>query len=339
MKRILAQVLQFAVFLGVGAGLLYLAFREMDLALLWRDLKSANYFWVGLSLLAGLVAYWSRAVRWRLLVEPLGFKPSIQSMFFAVMIGYLANFAFPRIGEVTRCGALAKAERIPMDALLGTVIIERGFDLICLLTLTLVILLAKLSTVGVFLYDTLWLPLKAKVIQIFSIGFVWWIVIFVAVLAIFLLFRMLKKQLRKSAYMVKLREIFRGVAQGLRTIAKMKNRKKFLFYTFLIWGSYFLMTYLVFFALPYTTELTMIDGLFILVVGGLGMSAPVQGGIGAYHWMVATALMLYGVTKDQGLVYATLTHETQTLMAVVVGFISIIGLWYLKRHRHVGQNG
>lgn len=318
--------------------MLYLAFKDMDFEMLWQDLKSANYFWVGLSLLAGVIAYWGRAVRWRLLIEPLGYKPPTRSVFFAVMIGYLANFAFPRIGEVTRCGALAKSEKLPLDSLLGTVIIERGFDLICLIFLLLVILLAKLSTVGTFLYETLWLPIQTRLLNSLSIGIVWWLLIVAVISVVVWIFYLLRRRVRKSALYIKLKAIFKGVGEGLRTIAKMKNRKKFILYTFVIWGSYYLMTYLVFFALPYTSALTPIDGLFILVIGGLGMSAPVQGGIGAYHWLVSMGLMLYGVSKEEGLVYATLTHETQTVLAILLGFASIIGFWYLRNHAQIKQN-
>lgn len=338
MRRKLTQVLQFIVFLGVGIALLYLAFKDMDFQMLWQDLKSANYFWVSLSLLAGVVAYWSRAVRWRLLIEPLGHKPPLSSVFFAVMIGYLANFAFPRIGEVTRCGALAKSQKIPLDSLLGTVIIERGFDLICLILLLVTILLAKLSTVGGFLYSAIWVPLQDKFISILAIGFWWWMGIVLAVATGIWILYFLRRKVRKSALYLKLRNIFKGVGEGLRTIAKMKNRKKFILHTFIIWGSYYLMTYLVFFALPYTSMLSPIDGVFILVVGGIGMSAPVQGGIGAYHWLVSMALMLYGVTKEEGLVYATLSHETQTILAIILGFISIIAFWYQRNHAQLKQN-
>ncbi len=338
MRRKLTQVLQFLIFLGIGVGLLYLAFKDMDFDMLWQDLKKANYFWVGLSLVAGGVSYWGRAVRWRLLIEPLGHRPATRSVFFAVMLGYLANFAFPRIGEVTRCGALAKSENLPLDSLLGTVIIERGFDLICLLFLLFVILIAKLSTVGTFLHETLWLPLQTKILNSLSIGLGWWLLILLVVAVVVWIFYLLRKRVRKSALYLKLSAIFKGVGEGLRTIAKMKNRKKFILFTFVIWGSYYLMTYLAFFALPYTSNLSPIDGLFILVIGGLGMSAPVQGGIGAYHWLVSMGLMLYGVSKEQGLVYATLTHETQTILAILLGFASIIGFWYLRNRSKLKQN-
>ena len=130
MRSKVLKVINFFVFLALGILLLYLSFRGVDLNQLVEDLKAANYFWVVISLLCATVGYISRAIRWRLLIEPLNYKPPIKNVFYALMFGYFANFLFPRIGEITRCGSLTKSDKIPMDSLIGTVIIERAIDLV-----------------------------------------------------------------------------------------------------------------------------------------------------------------------------------------------------------------
>ena len=131
--------------------------------------------------------------------------------------------------------------------------------------------------------------------------------------------------------MTKIRELIKGVFEGLKTIYKMKKRWQFIFHTVFIWLAYWMMTWVVVFALPSTSQLTMIDGLFILVIGGLGMSAPVQSGIGAFHWIVSRGLFIvYGIPIEKGLVFATISHESQSLLAISLGILSF-ALIFKKR--------
>ena len=97
-----------------------------------------------------------------------------------------------------------------------------------------------------------------------------------------------------------------------------------------IWLMYYLMTYVCFFAIESTKLLSPIDGLFIMVIGGLGMVAPVQG-IGAYHLVVKLDLMILGISSDAALLFATIVHTCQTLMTLFVGSISLLMLFLSKR--------
>jgi len=129
------QAGKFLAFLAVGILLLWLAFRTVEFKELGNSLKGANYSWLLLSMLFGILAYISRARRWMILINPLGYHPKFWSTFHSMMSGYLANLALPRIGEITRCVALGKKEKIPVDQLVGTVVIERTIDLISLLVI------------------------------------------------------------------------------------------------------------------------------------------------------------------------------------------------------------
>jgi len=130
----------------------------------------------------------------------------------------------------------------------------------------------------------------------------------------------------------KIRELLSGVTDGLKSLYRIRNLPKFLLYTLLIWSMYFLVTWIVFFTLPQTSELSLLDALFVLVIGSYGMAAPVQGGIGAYHWIVSLSLMLFGISKESGLVYATIAHESQTLLVIILGGMSFF-LVLLQRKR------
>ncbi|HER08479.1 MAG TPA: flippase-like domain-containing protein, partial [Bacteroides sp.] len=168
MKKTLLQSLKVAGFLALGILLLYFAFREIAMDKLLETIREANFWWIGLSLLFALIAFLSRARRWVLLIEPLGFSPSFKNTYHALMVGYLFNYALPRLGEVTRCVTLGKKEKIPVDSLIGTVIMERVFDLVMLFLILLVLLVGRMEKFGTFFSEQVVYPLQQKVAGTFG---------------------------------------------------------------------------------------------------------------------------------------------------------------------------
>ncbi len=333
MKRKLLQIVNFFFFLALGLLLLYLAFRDANLEDLVEDLKKANYFWIVLSLFFAFIAYASRAYRWRLLIEPLNYNPSFKNVFYALMFGYFANLAFPRIGEISRCGALTKSDKIPMDSLIGTVLIERAIDVVVLLILLFIIFIAKIESFGLFIKENVFIPFSQKVIRTVDFSIYYWIgILFLLGVSVFLIY-FFRKKFKRVKIVIKIRKLIRGVVSGVKTVTRMRSRSVFLLHTVIIWVMYFLMTYVAVFSIPATQSLTPIDGLFLLVIGGLGMSAPVQGGIGAFHWIISSGLTLYGISKTDGLVLATILHESQVVMVLVLGITAVITLFLIPRSK------
>ncbi len=332
MKKTLRIILNFVIFPSIGIILLYLAFKDIDIQKLWNDIKSANFYWVGLSLVFALLGFVSRALRWVLLIEPLGYKPSSKNTILAVFIAYFANIAMPRLGEITRCGSLSKTDNIPMDKLIGTVITERVIDFITLLILIAFVLIIKFKQVGGFFADQIFNPLYDKYFS--SVTF--WVIIFSALIfSVVFLFFMREKLLGNKLFQ-KINNFIKGLFTGLKSVFKMKKLGLFLLHTVFIWTMYVSMTYVVFFAIEPTKDLTLIDSFFILTIGGLGMSAPVQNGFGAYHWIVSLGLMLYGISQADGLLYATICHESQTLMVLVLGPVAML-LVFLTNKKKLAQ--
>jgi len=333
LRRKIIKAVNFLIFLAIGILLLYFAFKGVDFNSLVDDLKSANYYWVLLSLLFAFIGYVSRAYRWKLLIEPLNYNPPVKNVFYALMLGYLANLAFPRIGEISRCGALTKSDKIPMDSLIGTVIIERAIDMVVLLFLLFVIFIAKLESFGLFIKENVFIPISKKFINTVDFSIYYWLIIIVVVGASVGLFYYFRKRFKRVKIILKIRKIIRGVISGIKTVTKMRSRSAFLFHTVVIWLMYFLMTYVVIFSIPATQGLKPIDALFLLVIGGLGMSAPVQGGIGAFHWIISSGLALYGISKAEGLVFATIQHESQLIFVVILGTFSVFTLFINSRRK------
>lgn len=330
MRKGAIQSLKFLAFLAVGILLLWFAFRKVDAGKFIDDLRGANYYWLILSVLFGFFAFVSRARRWILLINPLGYNPSLKNSFYALMTGYLANLALPRMGEITRCVALGKKGKIPVDQLIGTVVVERSIDFISLMLIMIALIFTSGDQVGLFLKNSIQIPIQ----KMFGVTWVIWLILFIVLAVIFFLLVRYKKSLRKFRFFSKMFDVGRGVINGLKTISTMEKKWEFLFHTIFIWLNYALMTWVVFFSLESTSFLTFRDSIFILVIGGLGMSAPVSGGIGAFHYIVQQGLYIVkGIPLEDGFAYATLTHESQLIFVVITGAISFFIIFRKDRNK------
>jgi hypothetical protein len=323
LRKGILQTLKFIAFLAVGVLLLWFAFRNVNFAKLGAELREADYSWLLLSLLFAFFAYVSRARRWVLLINPLGFKPSTRNAFYALMTGYLANIALPRIGEITRCVTLGKKEKIPVDQLIGTVVVERTIDFFSLVLIMVILIFTSGNQIGLFLKESILIPIQEKIFKIFGNTWILWIILLIiGGSAIYLIFKY-KNNLKKIRFFSKMFELARGIINGLKTITNLKRKWEFIFHTVFIWVNYSLMTWVVVFSLESTSHLTYGNSIFILVIGGLAMSAPVQSGLGAFHYIVSRGLLIVnGIPIEDGLAYALLTHESQLIFVTIIGAIS-----------------
>lgn len=269
-------------------------------------------------------------MRWVQLIEPLGYKPRLSTTYHAVMFGYLANMAIPRLGEISRCGALNKSDGVPFEKLIGTVIVERLMDVIMLVVCILLTAFLEFDRLGGFMNEHIFNPLFEKIgnssvaLSIFAVIVIVFIVVMIRIF----------KMENPPAFVAKIRKLMSGIADGLRSVTKIKNKGLFIFHTLFIWSMYFGMSYVCFFALPETTGLGASAALFIMVLGGIGMTAPVQGGIGAYHLLVSKGLLLYGLTETDGIVYATMSHTVATLLLIILGAQSMIALFFFVKNKN-----
>jgi uncharacterized protein (TIRG00374 family) len=333
LKKIILNILQYSVFLGLGIVLLYLTFRGKNLNEIKEYLLTANYFWILVALMIGYIAVFIRAYRWNLLIEPLGYKPKLANTYHSLMIGYTANYALPRIGEVVRCGTLNRLEKIPADILLGTVIAERAFDLICLLCLTILTILLKLKFFGIFFKEKVFDIVQQKILSTFNFSFLIWAFILTFILISICTVYVFRERIKKIVFVRKIGSIGKGVMKGVRTVFQLERKAEFLIHTFLMWVLYYFMTYIIFFALPETSNLTPVDGLFILVLGSYGMAAPVQGGMGAFHSMIFLGLNgLYMIPPEPSVAFAVLLHEPQVIGIVLAGAVSMLILFFRKKN-------
>ena len=338
MKKKIISVLNYLFFLLVGVLFLWLVFRRVDVHEVFQDILKADYYWVGVALIAAVISHLARAARWNILINSLGYKTRLSTTFYAVMIGYLANTAVPRLGEVSRCGVLSSKDKIPFNGLFGTVVVERVFDMIILLLIIIGVIVFQLNLVGAFVNRVIFIPLFSNVEK--NIGSIL-LIIFIAVAVVFLiifLIRKYKDRLKKLGFYEKLALFLKGFVEGLKTIKNMKRKGLFLFYTILIWTMYTCMVFFVFFAMEGTNFLDFGDAVTVMSIGSLGIVAPVPGGIGTYHFITKAILVeLYAVLPTAAASYATLSHAAQTIMIIILGGLSFILILIQKRRQTNGD--
>jgi uncharacterized protein (TIRG00374 family) len=338
LKKILTQIPKVVGFLALGILLLYFAFRGIALSELAETIRSARFGWIGLSLVFATLSFLSRARRWMLLIEPLGFRPTFWNTYHALMVGYLSNYALPRLGEVTRCVMLGKREKIPVDSLIGTVIIERVIDLAMLLLIMLFLLVSWMDKFGAFFSEQIFDPLRQKMNAALGGMVFFWLLVAGALILLAVLIYVFRKRLSKFRLVKKAGHFIMGILDGLKTIYRMRRKWEFILHSFLIWFLYILMTWVVVFSLKETSSLTFVDGIFLLVIGGLGMSAPVTAGFGAFHWIVSRGLVyVYGLTLEQGGAFAILAHESNSLLTIMLGALSYLLLVITRKRITEGR--
>lgn len=323
MKEKIKHLVKLGVFISLSIILLFIAFRKVDLSEVIGILVNAEYSWVLLGLLAALLAYLVRARRWILMIRPLGYDPPLRSVYHALMTGYLFNLALPRLGELTRCVALGRKEKIPVDSLFGTVITERAFDFISMLIIMFVMILGRGNMMDSFLRKNILQPAGDRVSSALDTSFLLLIILLISLTLAVMMMYIYRERLKKIKLLSKAGSIMKGIFTGLKTFTRMKDKLEFIIHTLLMWSLYIVMTWVVLYAIPSTSHLHLGDAVFLLVIGTLGMSAPVQGGIGAFHWIISRGLsVVYDIDLSEGLAYATLSHESQLLLIAVLGTIS-----------------
>ncbi len=323
MKEKIITIIKFFVFLAAGVFLLWLVYKDMNTETLFNELSKVNYWWIGLSVIISLASHYMRALRWKILMKPLNAFPSTLNTFFSVMVMYLANMALPRMGEISRCAVMKRYENISFTQLVGTVLVERVADLMLLCVLLVLVLLTQLGTMLDFLNQNP--TIKNNLSNILSSSPTMIISAIVGIGLLLGAFRFRDKVRNTSVYQ-KFSAFAKKFMEGIATVKNLENKYDFVVQTIIIWVLYFLMLYVCFFAFDATKNITISQGLALLVLSSFGMVAPVQGGIGAWHFMIIKGLLLFGVAELDGMSFALVVHTSMVLLIMVAGFISLIAL-------------
>jgi uncharacterized protein (TIRG00374 family) len=321
-------------FLSIGLLLVWLAVRgksDEEIANIKKSFNEANYFWIIVAMVVSGLSHYFRAVRWKLLLQPLNYKPKTSNTFFAVMVGYLANFALPRLGEVSRCALLNKYENVPFTQGFGTVIVERAFDFVCLLLIFFFILLLEFGKIYGIADQLIFQTVMHKTAALMQHKTVLLLLLAFGVIVIIALFYFRKKIAELISG--KLFSFLLGIWEGLKSIRNLEKPAMFLVHTILIWIMYILQVYICFWAFTETNSLTFATATVIVVFGSIGIIA-VPGGTGAYQVILIQILTTaYFISEATSFAFAWVVWSAQFLLILLLGIFSLLMLALLNKSK------
>jgi glycosyltransferase 2 family protein len=317
----LKKTLTYLVSLTLAIGLCYWAFKGIDMKGIFNSFKYASLPWVILGFAFTFLSHAFRGIRWKLLLEPLGYAPGIRSSISAVLIGYASNLILPRAGEFARAASLQKMENIPAEKSFGTIVAERLIDVLALGILFVLTILLEFEKIKGLLADMFRGSNTSNYKLVFAL-----VSLSIVVVFLFLFRKKIEDFLQKNTFFQKLWKLVSGFKDGLLSILKIKKLTLFILYTFGIWFMYYAVTYCLLKALPIGSNITLTVALSVLVIGSVGMAVPSLGGLGSFHLLVSAILMQYGYSKTDGLTLATFQHTLNGLIFVI--FLGLIGFLY-----------
>ena len=319
-KSILRTFVKVVLPLGFGFLLLWWLFREMDLTEIWNVIRhGVRYDIILFSLLFGLFANIVRGLRWGLLIETLGVRFKRSNAVNAVLGNYAVNLVLPRVGEVWRCGIVAKYDKISFPKLLGTLLIDRVSDTIMVGTITLFIFIFNLDFFISFFAK------NPALLEGFHamLNSIW---IYALVIGLAIMVWLVLKYMSHFTLVRKAKELLLNVWAGMKSIWLMDKKWLFLVQTLLIWSGYFCYFYITFYAFDFTRELGIGVGLIAFTMSSIGVAVPVQGGIGPWHFMVIATLVCFGVNENDAAAFALVVHTVQTVWTGLCGLGGIVAL-------------
>jgi len=328
MKQKIFQLLKIIIPVGLGVYLVWHIYNQLspDQRIeLFNAFENANYFWVILSFVMGLLSHWIRGYRWRFQLEAMGYNPHPANNFMAVMIGYIVNLALPRVGEVSRAAMVAKYEGVPFQKSFGSILSERALDLIILLFITFTTVLLQYELLEKY---------ALQILDAAQSKFQTHLLIIAVVVAL-VFFAIVFYFLRKFAHLPmvgKIRNFINELLEGLRSIVRMEKRWLYLISTLAIWGLYIGMFSVCFLALEETSAVG-ISAIFAGFVLGSFAIVIIPGGIGAFPAGIMQALLLYGVSAESGFALGWILWFSQTIMIVVIGGLSMFYIPIFNKKR------
>ncbi len=323
------NILKILLSLMLGLLIIWAMYRNSDLGELWNIIGSANFGIIAVSLIFGLLGNILRGLRWELFVNSLGYHPPRPSIVYATLGNYAVNFVLPRAGDLWRCGIVSKYDKIPFSKTLETFLVDKIIDLIAGLTIIFFSIILYIDFFISYLNNNS--QLRDSLVGFFTS--IWIYVIagaFILSLILFIVF------FKKNPIIIKLKNIFNTVKYDLKLISKMEEKKRIIIYTILLWLCFYLYFYICFFAFDFTKDLGPLAGLIVFAMTNIGISVPVQGGIGPWHFMASSSLIILGVVESQALAFAFAVFAIQSVWQISYGLFGIFAMPFVKRDHHSG---
>jgi len=317
LNRKIKTFLKVVLPLALGIVLVWYSLSKISFQTLLQYFKNADYFYIGLGLIFGLLSHLSRAYRWKFMIEPMGYTLKMPNSIMAVFAAYLVNYTIPRAGEIARGTILTNYEGVPFEKGFGTIVAERIADMLMMVLIIVITLFLEFEFIYEF-FSSRFHPLKMILLSAILLG-----------LAV-LFFVLVKNSTSKIAIRVK--SFIKGLVEGLLTIFKMRKKWAFIFHTVFIWAMYILMFYITTYSIEEAKNLPMAAILLGFISASFSIAAT-NGGIGSYPVAVYAAFSMFSIAKEPSIAFGWIMWSSQTLMIIILGGLSLIYLPIYNRRK------
>lgn len=322
MKSKTADILKFVFFIALGLFFIYwflLRLEPEQKQAVWQAFRGANYAWVGVAMGVCLFSHWVRALRWLLLFKATGHRPKLFNVWGATVVAFMANLAFPRLGEVLRCTVLQPSDGIPFEKSLGTVVTERLVDTLAFALIFILGLLLVYGDLKEWLESSVLTGINIPNLALLAL------LGLLALLVVVLGYRVARRRLQSHKLFQRIDRIIFSFVDGLKSIFQMPPRDviRFIFLSACIYFLYIICAIFIFLSIPETHGLGLHEAFVVYLFGSVGMGVS-QGGIGVYPVLICQALSVYGISNEIGTACGWLLWSSQQVAVIVVGMLFMI---------------
>ncbi|MDD3899807.1 MAG: lysylphosphatidylglycerol synthase transmembrane domain-containing protein [Dysgonamonadaceae bacterium] len=325
-KDILKTLITFLL----GIGILWVLYRKTDFNELWEIVKGVNFKIIAGSLIFGLIGNVLRGLRWGLFLKAFNYNPKTQSIVFATLGNYAVNYLLPRAGDFWRCGVVSKFDKIPFGKTFETFLVDKVLDLIMSIFILVLSIALSFDFFISYFKDT---PEYTENLKNMLSSIWLYVLVGLLVLAFVLLFTTFKH----TVFVKKIKSFFKEIKRDLILVAHMKDKRKIILYTILLWLCFYLYFYICFFAFDFTNNLGWVAGLIVFAMSNVGVAVPVQGGMGAWHFMVISSLIILGVSNANASAFAFAVFAIQSLWTILYGLVGVVAMPYVKRNNIITE--
>jgi len=347
LNKHIKAIIKFLIFAGIGFGILYFVFQKQNVAYqqecalkgissgdcslvtkVYDDFINSNLFYLFSVVFLFFLSNVSRALRWQMMLRPIGINAGFSSAFNSVMLGYFANLGLPRVGEFVRAGALAKRENAKFDKVMGTIVLDRIIDVISLLIVFVITIYISSGKLLNFISENE--ALSTKISSIINNPLYWAIAFVFMIIGIFIL---RSNSFKASIFGKKIFGFIQGIITGVKSIKSIEKPGWFIFHSIFIWFMYFMMNYVGFLALESTSNLGLDAAIVVFTFGSLGMVIPIPGGMGTYHFLVIEALKLFGINGSDGFSFANIIFFSIQIFGIIFFGVLAMILLNIKKNK------
>lgn len=327
MKNALKKKIETALPVILGVTILFWIYKDFELKKVTDIfINKMSWSWMFVSLFFGVLSHIIRGIRWKLALKPLGYHPPINNCINSIFVSYAANLIVPRIGEISRCGILVKYDKVDFAKSVGTVISERCIDIFSILVIIAFTIFLQ-PKVFILFFDNTGADYSNFIEFLYSGTFY---IILASLIAIIIMLYIL---VRRFNILDKVKSFTFNMLTGIASIKKVENPALYAFYTFLIWLCYFLHFYITLFCFDFSSNISILGGLVMFVVGSIAVVVPTPNGAGPWHFAIISIMTMYGVSREDAGIFALIVHTTQTFLLILLGIYGLMALPLTNRKK------